>query len=255
MFPKDKRFFSYITTITGHGVYYERENLSEHRARFKEVLGDRVPDEEDKNATILMHYMITAMELDKAIGVMMDDLKAKDILDDTLIVLFGDHNAYYQSLSEYVKDIELGSPTPELYRVPLMIYDKDLSSKLSGEKRIIDKFTCTVDLVPTILDLLGVQYFENLYFGNPIFSAEESALYSRSYAIFLDDKIIGRSVKNLTYNQASIEEVDLFQKRAIKLVEKIRYNDYVFIDNWFARKENTDEFVTKMRILNGTVQK
>lgn len=255
MFPKDKRFLTYITTITGHGVYYERENLTEHRARLQEVLGTRVPAETDKNATILMHYMTATMELDKAIGIMINDLEGKGILDNTLIVLFGDHNAYYQSLSEYVKGIELGEPTPELYRVPLMIYDQDLSKKLSGENRIIDKFACTVDIVPTVLDLLGVQYYENMYFGNSVFAKEQSALYSRSYAIFLSEGLIGHSVKKFSYLAPGLktdgEEVKAFQESAIKLVQRMKYNDYIFIDDWFSSKANLDDFVSRMRVLNG----
>ena len=97
-------------------------------------------------------------------------MEKKDLLDDTVIVLFGDHNAYYQGLSSYVKDIEnydTERKFTDLYNVPLMIYDTDLTAKIAENKdeRMIHKFTCTADIVPTLLDLLGVRYYTNLYYG------------------------------------------------------------------------------------------
>jgi phosphoglycerol transferase MdoB-like AlkP superfamily enzyme len=116
-----------------------------------------VPDpKKDEEATFLLNYMVTAKELDDAIGVLRADLEKKGLTDKTVIVLFGDHNAYYNQLSNYVKGIEdydtVDKNFTELYRVPLMIYDSSL-----GHQEI-DKFTCTSDMVPTLLDLLGINY-------------------------------------------------------------------------------------------------
>jgi hypothetical protein len=53
MFPKDKRFYSFITTITMHGMYYDRENLqaehNPHIAKGLEILQQYFPDEDEED--------------------------------------------------------------------------------------------------------------------------------------------------------------------------------------------------------------
>lgn len=264
MFPTDKRFYTYITTITMHGTYFARENLQAEREAVAEVLGDRVPNpKENSFADVLFHYMVTAKEFDDALGVMMEDLKKKDLLDDTVVLMFGDHNAYYNQLSNYVKDIvdyDTDRKFSDLYNVPLMIYDSGL------EHQVIDKFACTADIVPTLLDLLGVRYYENFYYGNSLFSTEESVLYSRAYGIFLREGIVGTSATNIVYryegktNAVGVfdtteaitqEDLEAFYQDASLLVEKIKYCDYIFQTDYFAPSSIQTAYREKMKSLNG----
>ena len=148
-------------------------------------------EEQDEQQQILLHYMTTALEFDDAIGCMMQDLESKGLLDNTTVVLFGDHDAYYQKVSGSVKDIyayddeeleKSGRNFTDLYKVPLMIYDEKLSEEIEEKngERMIDKFTCTSDIVPTLLDLFGIHYYTNMYYGHSVFSNEQSVLYSRA---------------------------------------------------------------------------
>lgn len=242
MFPSDKRFYTYITTITMHGIYYERDNLKEHMEKLRSVYTPKGTEEE----AILMNYVSTVMEFDKALGVMMKDLEEKGLLDHTTIVMFGDHNCYYQQLSNYVKDIEdydTENYYTDLYKVPLMIYDKNL------EHQKIDKFTCTADMVPTILDLLGIRTYENMYYGNSVFTSRESVLYSRAYGIFIGDGIVCRSLNNLLYvsDVVSEEYQQQFRTEAKELVDEIRYCDQVFYQDYFGDKKNYSTFMENMK--------
>lgn len=247
MFPTDRRFYTYITTITMHGIYYERENLADKMKKLREVY---TPSAEDKEMEqILMNYVTTVMEFDEALGIMMDDLESKGLLENTTIVLFGDHNSYYQQLSNYVKDIEdydTDNYYTDLYKVPFMIYDSDL------EPQIIDKFTCTADIVPTVLDLLGINVYSNMYYGNSVFSPKESVLYSRAYGIFVGEGVVGRSINSLLYKSKSVsdEYMDYFDEEAVKLVTKIKYCDQLFYQNYFGDDENYNTFIGKMKEIN-----
>lgn len=247
MFPENQRFYTYITTITMHGIYYERDNLKEHREKLREIYTPHASDQ--KMEEVVMNYVSTVMEFDRALGVMMDDLEKKGLLDHTTIVLFGDHNAYYQQMSNYVKDIEdydTDRYYPDLYKVPLMIYDKKI-----GHKEI-DKFTCTSDMVPTILDLLGIHTYSNLYYGHSVFSDEETPLYSRAYGIFVGEGIVGKSMNNILYrnNRVSDAYFEKFKENAGMLVERIKYCDQIFRQNYFADKEHYDRFINKMNEIN-----
>ncbi len=275
MFPTDgKQFFTYITTITMHGMYYDRDNLQpENNTKLAEkitLLQTFKPREEDgsleeyERAEALYYYMATALEFDYMLGCMKADLQKKGLWEDTIVVLFGDHNAYYQELSNYVKDIheyEDEAKYTDLYNVPLMIHDAALVKKLAenGESRIVTKFLSTADIVPTLLDLLGIKYFENLYYGKPIFSDETSVLYSRAYGVFVGDGILRRSVKGKLYQYDGLTEsgvpvadtLSAFEKEGVELVERIKYCDYIFRQDHFGKEENYDKFLSEMRRING----
>lgn len=255
MFPTDKRFCTYITTITMHGMYYERKNIASEREELLEALKNAhggeeyVIEEKSEEEQVLFHYMTTALEFDDAIGCMMADLEKKDLLDNTTIVMFGDHDAYYQELSSYTKDIydyDTAGNYTDLYTVPLLIYDADLAPQK------IDKFTCTADIVPTILDLFGIRYYTNMYYGHSVFSEEQSVLYSRAYDFFLSDGIQGKSVNNMLYVHSSVtkEEIAAYKAEATKLVDRIKHCDYIFRQDYFAKQSNYDTFVAKMKAIN-----
>jgi phosphoglycerol transferase MdoB-like AlkP superfamily enzyme len=261
MFPTDKRFFTYITTITMHGVYGDRQTLQDAKEEVEAVLGDRMPDKdakEDEDAYRLFNYMVTAKELDKAVGCMVADLEKKGLLDKTTIMLFGDHEAYYDEMSSKVKDIfdyDTDRNFTDLYNVPLMIRDADLKEKVveSEGDRFVDKFVCTADLMPTLLDLLGIRYFSNLYYGRSAFLEKESVIYSRSYNFFMTDGIVGRSVEGFLYKRSDITpmEIAAYQEEAKITVEKVRYCDYIFRKNFFAKEKNMTKFLDKMAEING----
>ena len=268
MFPTDKPFFTYITTITMHGVYYERDNLETQRNKLLEKVNSlyssdmeiKQKDDEgeprpapycymSEEEEVLFHYMTTAIELDNAIGGIYADLESKGLLDNTVIAMFGDHNTYYQQLSNYVKDIDdydTQRKYTDLYNVPLMIRDSDI------EHTVIDKFTCTADIAPTILDLLGVKYYENMFYGHSVFSDKVSVLYSRAYDIFVGDGIVGTSVNKLVYRSPLVTDDQLaaFKTEAISLVEKIKHCDYIFKQDHFGKSAALEKFKTKMQELN-----
>lgn len=247
MFPADKRFYTYITTITMHGLYYERENLAPERKKLLEVY--KVKDEEDEMEQVMINYVTTVMEFDEALGNMMGDLEDKGLLKDTIIVLFGDHNAYYQQLSNYAKDID-GYDTDkyytDLYKVPFMLYDSNLGHQ------VVDKFTCTSDIAPTIMDLLGIRYYSNMYYGHSVFSDEESVLYSRAYGFFAGEGVVAQSLRSILYKSDTVtpEYMDYFESQAKILVEKIKYCDQLFYRDYFKDKEHYERFEEKMKEIN-----
>ena len=246
MFPQDQRFFTYITSITMHGMYYERKNLADYKKKLLSIYTDRTGSDEEE---LLINYLCTVMEFDKALGLLMDDLREKGLLDHTTIVLFGDHNCYYQDLSNYVKNIydyDTEMNYSDLYRVPLMIYDEHVGHK------VIDKFTCTADIAPTILDLLGIKYYSNMYYGHSVFSEEESVIYSRAYNFFVDDGIVAKSLSRPLFKADNItdEDWDDFRDRGNTLIDKLEYCDQIFTRDFFSDKTNYDMFLEKMKDIN-----
>ena len=104
------------------------------------------------------------------------ELEEAGKLDDTVIVLFGDHYPYaladdeFQSLADY--DINENQETD---RTPFIIYN----SATDAEK--ITKVTTPLDYTPTLLNLFGIEYDPRLYMGHDIFSDYDD------YAVFPDN--------------------------------------------------------------------
>lgn len=131
MFPTDQRFYTYITTITMHGQYTYRNNLVKHynemaQYGITEMKGDSF---EAFNHNNFYYYAACVMEFDDALGEIINQLSNREtsdgtkLIDNTIICLFGDHNTYYSSLSNYVKGIDdtKDNNYTNLFRVPCMI--------------------------------------------------------------------------------------------------------------------------------------
>ena len=238
MFPKDKSFFSFILSFTMHGYYGKRETLEPYYKVLDEC--GILPDISDENDEYLKTYMAALMDFDKAVGSMMEYLESTNRLEDTTIIMFSDHNTYYNSLSYYAKDISEKYDS-ELYHIPMMIYDKKLTSKYVSENGTneIKKFTTTSDIVPSVLDIFGLDGWKNLYFGNTIFGDSESIVFSRNYGIFISDKFVGYSLNSLKYKSENMSEEDMkdYEKRALVHLEKLKYIDKIYYSDYFKNHE------------------
>jgi len=267
MFPTGRRFNTYITTITQHGQYAERENLKPYYDKL-DRLGILPFAEDEAYANALRYYCAAGMDLDKAIGIMLDYLESTPYTDEngnprfdengkplmladfTLITMFGDHNCYYQGVSNYVKNIYNSNTKnyTELYRVPVMM--KIGNQHIDADARKIEKFTCVADISPTILDLLGITVFSNLTYGVSAFdTSQTSILYSRAYGKFMTDKIYFNSLNNVAYISPDVdpdEYLPTVEATANTLLNKISHVNRIFASDYFAG-EATDEFFRRLR--------
>ena len=298
MFPINSRFYTHITTITMHGQYTYRKNLDEQgyydemaKYGIKTMKGNSVKAQNHNN---FYYYTACVKEFDKALGEIMDQLKERNLLDNTILLLFGDHNTYYSSLSNYVKNINDFDDDnyTNLYRVPCMIYYPKMGELISyletnqnekiGSKYIISsqtnskgeivkaiqvkKSTCTADIVPTLMDMLGINFYENLYFGHSIFDNTVSVLYSRAYDIFLTDSMYFVSLNNIKWIRENYQEnnpansyADLInydaedhitsvEIEAKILLKKLDACNRIFYNNYFARKNINDSSITNSQL-------
>jgi len=117
MIPDDGiRFLTYITTFTMHGGYEYRETFEATYAAFDEIGYYPGDDPFDQ---YMRTYMAAAMNLDKAMAILLDRLEATHLEDSTTMILFGDHTAYYYGFSGRAKNAENEDPLYiEQYRLP-----------------------------------------------------------------------------------------------------------------------------------------
>lgn len=256
MFPTDRRFMTQITTITQHGQYAERKNLVEYYD-ILDAYGVAPYSETDDNANNLRYYAAAGMELDRAVGMILDYLEEHDLADKTIFVLFGDHNAYYQGLTNYVKGIYDASYDnyTELYRTPVMI--KVGNYAFEESERVINKFTDVCDIYATVIDLLGIKTYANLNYGVSAFSSEESVLYSRAFGKFMNEHLYFTSFADINFKSSFVtdEYLDQIKTKVSGFAEKIDYVNRIYSSDYFAyEKANfdaADTYAERVKALNG----
>lgn len=156
----DKPFMTYYMTVSGHFYYSYSGNAM--ASKNKDLVDNLDYPEEVKG------YLATQIELDRALELIINKLEEASKLDDTVIVLLADHYPYglpidyINILSDYKRDslIEANSNN-------LIIYN----SKMKSEK--IDKVGMSIDVIPTVYNLFGIEYDSRLIMGKDILSTSE----------------------------------------------------------------------------------
>ena len=110
-------------------------------------------------------YQNELLYLDWVVASIVDELKNSGLLDNTLVIITDDHG---EMLGENGGPIGHGwAVTPELVNIPLIIMDPDKPGY-----HLNDTIGSQVDLLPTILDLLGIPMPEDqLYQGASLYSS------------------------------------------------------------------------------------
>lgn len=153
-------FHAYYMTVSGHLRYTFIGNSM--AAKNKKYVKD-LPYSEGGKA-----YIATQIELDKALELLLKKLDEAGIAEKTLIALSPDHYPY--GLEE--EDLnQLAGHTVEknfeLYKSTFILYTKGM------EPVTIDKPCSSLDIMPTLSNLLGIEYDSRLLMGQDIFSDSE----------------------------------------------------------------------------------
>ena len=197
-----KPFMSFITTVTSHQPY----NGSGYGKAYLDLFPEEYPDE-------LKYYMSKLKVVDNAIGILLEGLESLNILDDTVIVLFGDHYPY--AIEPDTLNLELdydATLDSNADQVPLIIYNSELE-----EKEFL-QYTSYINLTPTLANLFNLKFDSRLYMGLDALSSEYDSL-----VIFPDG-----SWKNANaYYNASTSKISYYTKNMYTDEEILAINSKV----------------------------
>lgn len=157
---EDKPFMTYYMTVSGHLNYNFTGNNMAYRNRSK------VKDLNVKDS--IKAYYATQIEFDKAMEELLKQLEENNKLDDTLIVIAPDHYPYGLTTKDMNTVSEIDRTDKfENYHTSLIMYNPQI------EKTEINKVISSLDILPTIYNLYGIDYDSRLLMGKDIFSNEE----------------------------------------------------------------------------------
>ena len=156
-FISDEPFHIYYLTVSGHMNYTFIGNsmASKNKALVKEL-----PLTEECRA-----YLACNIEFDRAMELLLNRLEEAGVADNTLIVIAPDHYPY--GLTKEGLDALAGHTIEEnyeLYKSQLIIYAKGITP------RVVDKACSSLDILPTVSNLMGLEYDSRLLMGKDVFS-------------------------------------------------------------------------------------
>ncbi|SCZ78239.1 LTA synthase family protein [Acidaminobacter hydrogenoformans] len=150
-------FHTYYMTVSGHMRYSFRGNAMAAKNR---AAVDHLPLSNEAKA-----YLATQIELDRAMADLLSQLEAAGVAERTLIAMSADHYPY--GLSDKALDELAGHPverTFELYRSPFILYSRGQTPE------VITTPCSSLDILPTLSNLLGLDFDSRLLMGRDIFS-------------------------------------------------------------------------------------
>lgn len=217
---ENEKFLAYYMSISGHLNYTYNGNMmaTKNRDKVKSL----------KYSEAIQAYLATNIELDKALESLINSLKEKGKLDDTVIVISADHYPYGLTINEmkeratYINDEKF-----DIHKNNLIIWNSQIKTPIK-----IDKYASSLDILPTVLNLLGIEYDSRLLMGTDILSNSEGLVIfnDRSWITKYGkyDAIKGKFTEyiNLEEKQKYIDEINEIVKNKFNASRLILENNY-----------------------------
>ena len=175
MFVDEEQFMVYCLTVSGHLNYTYEENAMSRR-HWDEVAG--LPYSEGPKA-----YLACQMELELAMESLLTQLEEAGRLDDTVIVLSGDHYPYGLTDEEYSELLgRQVDPNFEIFQNTLILWNAQMEEPVR-----VEKLCSSLDVMPTLANLFGLEYDSRLMAGRDILSDEPGLVIFSNYSFLTEE--------------------------------------------------------------------
>ena len=197
-------FYSKFITVSHHYPY----NMNQEEATIApHTTGDESVD----------NYFQTARYADEALEQFFAYLKESGLYDNSIIIMYGDHYGISQNHNEAMEQVLGKEVTPfvskaELQRVPLFIRVPGVEGGVNHE------YGGQIDILPTLLHLLGVETNNYMHLGTDLLSPEHIELVPFRNGDFVSPTITyvgGKyydSTTGLLLEEDRLEEAKNYQK-------------------------------------------
>ena len=173
-------FSVYYMTVSGHAAY---EKNSLYVRKYYDTVNAAVGDDYYEKTK---YYICYQMELESALKALVDGLEEAGIADDTVIVMTGDHYPYglgngqtWHNDRDYINDLIKCSDA--LYwnedKSGLVIWSGCLEHELKDMACEISEPTMSLDILPTVSNLFGVEFDSRLLPGRDVFAETEPLVF------------------------------------------------------------------------------
>ena len=237
MFESEK-FVDYIITFTNH-MPFSVEKGNCRKLVNEDILKENNLEEIPKD---YVYPELTeedcsrrqAKETDYMIELLMQELETRSLLDNTTIVVFTDHYLYTLSDQSILNNYK-ETNNNLINHTPFFIWTNN------KDKKVVKEVTSQLNVLPTILNLFGIEYNQNYYIGNDALNPNyQGIVFFSDYSwydgnVYVDGGIV---TNNKEINEISLEDKNYYINYLIKK------NDLTLKYNYFKQiKENKNKTI------------
>lgn len=226
MFSKDSKFVDYIITYSNHLPFTNTKGVCKLLYDMEMDLNDTVDMGEESSSTFVQLteeecIRKQAHETDYMMELLLKKLTELNLIDDTVIVVFTDHYLYTVE-DKTILDKYKNTSNNLINKTPFFIWQNNM------KRTNIKEVTSQLNILPTTLNLFGINYNANYYIGSDALSQNYKGIVFFSDYSWYDGNIY---VENgvIANNKSSSQEY---------LDEKNYYIHYLTKKNDLALKYN-----------------
>ncbi|SMC57602.1 LTA synthase family protein [Papillibacter cinnamivorans] len=215
-------FHAYYMTVSGHLQYNFMGNSMAYKNR--QWVKD-LPYSEACKA-----YLACNIELDRAMELLLQRLEEAGAAEHTIIAISADHYPYGLTNQEIG---ELAGHTIEenfeLYRNAFILYVPGMTPET------VEEPCCSMDILPTLSNLLGLEYDSRLLMGRDVFSTTAPLIIFNNRSWITDKGMYNAKTKAFTpTGDAEIPEG--YVSSVSKIVsDKFRYSALILDEDYYAK--------------------
>ena len=213
-------FHAYYMTFSGHYQYNWDNAMSDKN---RDAVRD-LPYSEPVKA-----YIACNLELENALTYLMERLEQAGVANKTCIVLTNDHYPYGLTEEEYN---ELAGQTLdttfEKYRNSFICYVPGLSENI-----VVDEYCSTADILPTQLNLFGVDYDSRLLAGADVLSngihmaiLSDKSFLTKAFRYDAGTETVIPADESITVSDEQLEAYRLYVDNKFQMSSNIVNSDY-----------------------------
>ena len=241
--------FTGLEDTTDLDLTYKYTRTNEETGETEEVINNYLKD------TTLGNYFTTAHYADEAIGEFINELDAAGLLDDTIVVIYGDHDAkikrseynrYYNYDPETDSILDEDDPNYDEFtkydyelnrKVPFIIWTKD-----EQERKEITKVMGMYDVLPTLGNMLGIHSPYAL--GHDIFSTYENFVVFPN-GNWVTDKMYydSQSEEGILLDEDTAISTDYIEKYTKRAEEEVTVSNDIIVHDLIKKTTESEEVI------------
>lgn len=219
-YKDSEHFMTYYMTISGHLQYNFYGNNMSYRNR--ELVKDL-----DKS-TAIKAYIAAQKELDKALEELLNKLEADGKLDNTVIVLSADHYPYGLTTDQISEVMNIEDSKFDVHKNNLVIWSSTMKEPIE-----INKYGESLDILPTVLNLFGIDFDSRLLMGRDLLSNSDGLVIFNDRSWITDKGKYNASTKVFTpFNNEQVDE-DYIESINTKVYNKFVISKNILETNYY----------------------
>ena len=211
IFNKEQKFASFIITYSAHMPFEVNKGVC-----------SLLVEDKSKELNEYECLKLQARETDNMIKLLLENLEKKELLDDTILVLYADHYLYTlndKTLLDKFKTTENNL----INHTTWMIWSNDM------KKKNVNKVTSQLNILPTVANLLNLEYHPNYYLMPDAFDDNYKGLVFFSDYSWYDGNVYvdnGKVTNGKNISEQELEEKNNLVNKLVKINDMVLTTDY-----------------------------